>query len=73
VGIDIGSKIEIYRFINDLAEKGAAILLISSELPEVHRLAHRIYVMRDGRIVDEFKGSETTEKTLLSSFFGVEA
>jgi ABC-type sugar transport system ATPase subunit len=53
-GIDVGAKIEIYHLINDLAAQGKAILMISSELPEVLGMADRILVMHDGRITGEF-------------------
>jgi ribose transport system ATP-binding protein len=49
-GIDVGAKSEIYRLLNDLAERGKAIIVISSELPEVLRLSHRIAVMCEGRL-----------------------
>jgi len=50
-GVDIGAKIEIYRLIRELAAQGAAVMLISSELPEILHLADRIVVMSKGRIV----------------------
>ena len=49
-GIDIGAKSEIYRLLNDLARHGKAIIMISSELPEILRMSHRIVVMCEGRI-----------------------
>ena len=52
-GIDIGAKSEIYHIMNDLAARGAAILMISSDLPELIGMADRIYVMKDGEILDE--------------------
>lgn len=52
-GIDVGAKAEIYQLINDLARRGKAILMISSELPEVLALADRILVMHDGRVTGE--------------------
>ncbi|MCC9000498.1 MAG: sugar ABC transporter ATP-binding protein [Candidatus Contendobacter sp.] len=56
-GVDIGAKAEIYRIISELAAKGVAILVISSELPEVIGISDRILVMREGRIVGELGGS----------------
>src|SRR5262249_49238160 len=53
-GIDVGAKAEIYRLIDRLARAGKAILMISSELPEVLGLSDRILVMREGRIAGEF-------------------
>ena len=52
-GIDVGAKYEIYQLINDLAAQGKAILMISSELPEVLGMADRILVMHEGRITGE--------------------
>ncbi len=65
-GIDVGAKYEIYLLINELASQGKAILLISSELPEVLGLADRILVMRGGRIVGEIRdvASATQEQIL---------
>jgi ABC-type sugar transport system ATPase subunit len=52
-GIDVGAKVEIYRLINELAAAGKAILLISSELPEVLGMSDRILVMHEGRLTGE--------------------
>jgi len=54
-GIDIGSKAAVHEFIGELAADGLAVILISSELPEVMGLADRVIVMKEGRIVDEFR------------------
>ncbi|RWF07205.1 MAG: sugar ABC transporter ATP-binding protein, partial [Mesorhizobium sp.] len=56
-GVDVGAKSEIYRLIDDLAKKGIAILMISSELPEVIGVADRVLVMRDGTIAGEVMAS----------------
>ena len=56
-GIDIGARQEIYQIIAELARQGKAILLISSELPEVLSLADRILVMRHGQIAGELKNN----------------
>ncbi len=61
-GIDVGAKREIYGIINDLAAQGVAILMISSELPEVLGMADRIVVIRDGRIAGELGRSEATQE-----------
>src|SRR5207244_12874475 len=53
-GIDVGTKAEVHRLLEELAAQGVAILVISSELPEVLRLADRILVMREARSVPEF-------------------
>jgi ABC-type sugar transport system ATPase subunit len=52
-GVDVGAKAEIYRIVADLAAKGLACVVISSELPELIGLAHRVLVMREGRLVGE--------------------
>ncbi len=65
-GIDIGAKAEIYRLIDELANQGLAIMLISSELPEVLGLADRIYVMQNGRITGELEGPQATEEAVLA-------
>ena len=64
-GIDIGAKSEIHNLILDLARNGVAVLLISSELPEVLRLADRIYVMRDGAITGELTRSEASQEAIM--------
>jgi ribose transport system ATP-binding protein len=69
VGIDVGAKIEVYEFIKSLVEAGGAVVLVSSELPEVLHLSSRLYVMHLGRMVAELTGSEMTEQTVLAHFF----
>jgi ribose transport system ATP-binding protein len=63
-GIDVGAKSEIYRLINELARQGKAILMISSELPEVLRMSHRILVMCEGRITAELPGGASQEEVM---------
>jgi ribose transport system ATP-binding protein len=63
-GIDVGAKSEIYRLLNDLARQGKTVLLISSELPEILRMSHRIIVMCEGRITGELPGGATGEQIL---------
>lgn len=70
-GIDVGSKSEIHRQISELAQQGMAVILISSELPEVMGMSDRIYVMRNGRIESEFNRSEFSQEALMSAAFGV--
>ncbi|WP_371477570.1 sugar ABC transporter ATP-binding protein [Kitasatospora sp. NBC_00315] len=65
-GIDVGAKAEIYRIIADLAEEGVAVLVISSELPEILGLADRILVMQNGRITGELDRAEATEEAILN-------
>lgn len=58
-GIDIGAKDEIYKLLNNLAEQGKSIIMISSELPEILRMSHRVIVMCEGRVTGELKNDET--------------
>ena len=69
-GIDVGSKAEIYQIMSDLAESGVAIIMISSELPEVLGMSDRVLVMREGRIVKELDRSEATEETVMQYAVG---
>ncbi|MDM0116507.1 sugar ABC transporter ATP-binding protein [Variovorax sp. J22R133] len=64
-GIDVGAKAEIYRLLSDLAAHGKAIVMISSELPEVLRMSHRILVMCEGRITGELKADEATQEKIM--------
>jgi ribose transport system ATP-binding protein len=70
-GIDVGAKAEIYQLIANLAAEGKSILVISSELPEILGLCHRIYVMRDGEIAGQFDSGEATQELLLATAMGV--
>src|SRR5690349_11699669 len=65
-GIDVGAKYEIYTIINQLASEGKAIILISSELPEILGVCDRIYVMRDGKIVGEMPASEASQEIVMT-------
>lgn len=69
VGIDVGAKLEVYQFMKALSEAGAAVIVVSSELPEVIALSNRLYVMRQGRMVAELCGDQKTEKRVLEGFF----
>ena len=64
-GIDVGAKSEIYRLLNDLAGQGKSIIMISSELPEILRMSHRIVVMCEGRITGELTASEATQEGIM--------
>jgi ribose transport system ATP-binding protein len=64
-GIDVGAKAEIYRLLQSLAQSGKAIVMISSELPEVLRLSHRIVVMCEGRITGELSAREATQEKIM--------
>ncbi|HZS88772.1 MAG TPA: sugar ABC transporter ATP-binding protein [Chloroflexota bacterium] len=68
-GVDVGAKQHIYRIIVELAAAGAAILLISSELEEVMGLCHRVYLIREGRIIQEVSPALTTVDEVLFSLF----
>ncbi len=65
-GIDIGAKGEIYVLMDQLVKQGKAILMISSELPEILGMSDRIYVMRNRRIVKEFEASQATQELIIS-------
>jgi ribose transport system ATP-binding protein len=69
VGIDVGAKLEVYEFMKQLVEAGAAVVIVSSELPEALALSNRLYVMHHGRVVAELQGKEKTESNVLASFF----
>ena len=69
-GVDVGAKRAIYDFLAALAADGLGVLLISSELEEVIGLAHRVLVMRLGRLVDELQGDSLTEGAILAAAFG---
>jgi D-xylose transport system ATP-binding protein len=64
-GIDIGAKVEIYRLLNRLAEEGVAIIMISSELPEILGMSDRILVMSEGAIVAEFTRENATREAIM--------
>jgi ABC-type sugar transport system ATPase subunit len=65
-GVDVATKVEIYQIIRGLAEQGRAILLISSEMPEILGMSDRVLVMREGRVVGELTKAEVTEERLLA-------
>ncbi len=65
-GIDVGTKAEIYKLINEAADQGLAILLVSSEMPELLALSDRILVMGEGVIKGELKGAEMTQTNILT-------
>ena len=64
-GVDVGAKVEIYRIIRELAERGLAILMISSELPEVMGMSDRVVVMAHGEVTGEVAGDEITEDRIM--------
>lgn len=69
-GIDVGAKAEIYKLINELTAEGMAILLISSELPEVMGMSDRLLVMYEGKITGELSREEFSEETIMQHATG---
>jgi len=63
-GIDVGAKSEIYRLLGDLAKRGKAIIMISSELPEILRMSHRIIIMCEGRITGQLESGAGQEEIM---------
>jgi ABC-type sugar transport system ATPase subunit len=72
-GVDVGAKAEIHLLIDDLASKGAGVILISSELPEVVNLCTRVIVLREGRIAGELPRAAATQDALMRLMAGVAA
>ncbi|MFT3672910.1 sugar ABC transporter ATP-binding protein [Aestuariivirga sp.] len=64
-GVDVGAIAEIHRFINELADQGLAVVVISSYLPEIMNLSDRILVCRQGRVVEEISPAEATEEKIM--------
>lgn len=69
-GIDVGAKQEIYAYINSLAKSGLAIVLVSSELPEVMGLSDRILVLHEGKLTGEFTRTEATPEKVMAAATG---
>ena len=65
-GIDVGAKYEIYCIMNDLVAAGKSVIMISSEMPEILGMCDRIYVMNEGKMVAELKGSEASQEIIMS-------
>ncbi|QOL82762.1 sugar ABC transporter ATP-binding protein [Pseudooceanicola spongiae] len=70
-GIDIGSKAAVHEFMAELAAEGLAVIMVSSELPEILGMSDRVIVMREGRIVAEVSGDEMTPQTLVRHAAGI--
>lgn len=70
-GVDVGAKAEIHELLREQARRGSAILMISSELPELLALCHRILVMREGRIVAEVLAGDASEEALMRHMTGL--
>jgi ribose transport system ATP-binding protein len=64
-GIDVGAKEEIYRLLNELAQQGKSMIMISSELPEILRMSHRIVVMSEGRVTGTLDADEATQESVM--------
>lgn len=69
VGVDVGAKVEVYELMKTLVSRNVAIVLVSSELPEVLNLSNRLYVMDRSRIVAELTGADINEQEVLSHYF----
>jgi inositol transport system ATP-binding protein len=72
-GIDVGAKSEIYKLMLELAARGAAIVMVSSELPEVLGMSHRVLVVRGGRIAAEFTRADATPDRVIAVATGAAA
>ena len=66
-GIDVGAKYEIYCIMNEMVKQGKAVVMISSELPELLGMCDRIYVMNEGEVVGEFTAEEATQEKIMSA------
>jgi len=64
-GIDVGAKSEIYKLLNELAEQGKSIIMVSSELPEILRMSHRVVVMCEGRITATLNADESSQEKIM--------
>ncbi|MBO0751521.1 MAG: sugar ABC transporter ATP-binding protein, partial [Bradyrhizobiaceae bacterium] len=64
-GIDVGAKSEIYKLLRTLADQGKAIIMISSELPEILRMSDRIVVMCEGRVTGELTADQATQERIM--------
>jgi rhamnose transport system ATP-binding protein len=70
-GIDVGTKSEVHRLLSQKAQEGMAIIMVSSELPEVLGMADRVLVMREGRMVGEFDRKQATAEKVMAAATGV--
>jgi rhamnose transport system ATP-binding protein len=69
-GIDVGTKAEVHRLLDEVAHQGVAVLMISSELPEVLGMADRVLVLREGRVTAEFSRAEADEASIMRAATG---
>jgi len=70
-GIDIGSKAAVHEFMAELADQGLAVIMVSSEIPEILGMSNRVIVMREGRIVSELTGNKLKPETLVQYAAGI--
>ena len=68
-GVDVGSKVEIYKLMNDLVKEKAGILLVSSDMPELISLSDRVYIMQNGKIVDALSDENINQERILKAAF----
>jgi ribose transport system ATP-binding protein len=71
-GIDVGAKVEVYNLMNSLVENDVAVIMVSSEMPELLGMSDRILVMHEGRLTAEFPRAEATQEKVLAAAMGVE-
>ncbi|MDC2824754.1 sugar ABC transporter ATP-binding protein [Rodentibacter pneumotropicus] len=71
-GVDVGAKSEIYRMMIEMAKQGVAILMISSELPEIVGMSDRVYVMREGYMVGELTGNDINQEQIMAFACGAQ-
>jgi rhamnose transport system ATP-binding protein len=69
-GIDVGAKTDVHHFIDELARSGVAIILISSDLPEVLAMSDRVLVMREGRVREIFDAESATQEQVMTAAVG---
>jgi len=69
-GIDVGAKFEIYNIMNELIRQGVSILMVSSELPELLGMSHRIIVISEGKLTGEFRAEEATQEAIMLAATG---
>ena len=69
-GIDVGAKLEVYELINRLTDEGKAVVLVSSELPELMGMSDRIVMLHEGKVGGEFDAENATQEELLSAAMG---
>ncbi|MDG4898390.1 sugar ABC transporter ATP-binding protein [Mesorhizobium sp. WSM4976] len=68
-GVDVGARSDVYNLIKEVCERGAGVLVVSSDLPEILHLCHRAYVVHRGKVQAELCGPELTEEAVLANFF----